>query len=112
MRKSRSLQITDDAAYFLDNFEDILLREGRSSSFVEQFAYELFVVVFGKLSGGAWTDQAKFLGLDQFLPLHSHYRFTEGFVTGQYSANGDQVVLHSLALETSVPEALQRISVA
>jgi hypothetical protein len=112
MRKSRSLRVANEAAFFLDNFEAILLREGCSRSFVEQFAYELYDVVFTKLPAGAWTDQAKFVELDKFLPLHSVYKFTEGFVTGLYSANGDQVVLHWLGIENSGAEALQSISVA
>lgn len=112
MRKSRSLRVANEAAFFLDNFEAILLREGCSRSFVEQFARDLFDVVFDKLPAGGWTDRAQFIERDEFLPSHSVFKFTEGFVTGLYSANADNVVLHSLAMENAVSDAIQSISVA
>jgi hypothetical protein len=47
------------------------------------------------------------VGLDPFLPMHSQYKFTEGYVSGLYSANEDQVVLYSIAIEIPISDVLQ-----
>lgn len=112
MRNKRTLRVAEEAAFFLDNFETILLRQGCARTVVEQFAYELFDVLVGRLPTGAWTDRAQYVGLDPFHPMHSQYRFTEGYVTGLYSANEREVVLYSISIVLPVTNAMAASSVA
>lgn len=112
MRNKRTLRVAEEAAFFLDNFDTILLRQGLSRAVVEQFAYELFDILVGRLPTGAWTDRAQYVGLDPFHPLHSQYRFTEGYVTGLYSANEREVVLYSISVTLPVADAAVATSVA
>ncbi len=111
MRNKRTLKIADEAAFFLEDYETILLRLGYSRALVEQLAYELYEAVFLRLPTGAWTGQAQFLCNDPFHALHSRYRFTEGCVTGVYSANEREVVLYELSVALPTAEALA-VSVA
>lgn len=96
MRNKRTAHIAEEAAFFLDNFEPILLRQGCPRTLVEQFASELFDIVVGRLPTGAWSERAQYVGLDPFHAMHSQYTFTEGYVSGMYSANEDQVILYSV----------------
>ena len=112
MRNKRTVHVAREAALFLDNFETILLREGCARTLVEQFAFELFEVLFERLPTGAWTDRAQFVGLDPFHAMHSQYTFTEGYVSGLYSTNEDQVVLYSITIAVPVSEPLAATSVA
>lgn len=106
MRNKRTLRVADEAAFFLDNFETILLRQGCSRALVEQFAYELYEILVGRLPAGAWTDRAQYVGLDPFHAMHSQYRFTEGYVTGLYSANEREVVLYSISIALPAEDAM------
>ena len=112
MRNKRTVHVAKEAAFFLDNFEAILLRLGCQRTLVEQFAFELFDILVGRLPTGTWTDRAQYIGLDPFHPMHSQYTFTEGYVTGLYSANEDEVVLYSINVAIPVSEPLAATSVA
>jgi hypothetical protein len=112
MRNKRTIHFTDEAAFFLDNFETILLQQGCQRTLVEQFAFEIFEIVFGRLPIGAWSGRAQYIGLDPFHAMHSQYTFTEGYVSGVYSANEDQVILHSITIALPVSEPQTAISVA
>jgi hypothetical protein len=112
MRNKRTVHVAKEAAFFLDNFEAILLRQGCPRTLVEQFAYELFDILVGRLPAGSWTDMAQYVGLDPFHPMHSQYKFTEGYVSGLYSANEDEVVLYSIAIAVPVSESVPATSVA
>jgi hypothetical protein len=112
MRNKRTVHVAKEAAFFLDNFETILLRQGCPRTLVEQFAFELFEILIERLPTGAWTNRAQFVGLDPFHAMHSQYTFTEGYVSGLYSANEDEVVLYSIAIAIPVSEPLSATSVA
>jgi hypothetical protein len=112
MRNKRTVHVAKEAAFFLDNFETILLRQGCPRTLVEQFAYELFDILVGRLPTGSWSDRAQYVGLDPFHPMHSQFKFTEGYVSGLYSANEDEVVLYSIAIAIPVSEPLSATSAA
>jgi hypothetical protein len=112
MRNKRTLHVAKEAAFFLDHFEAILLRQGCPRTLVEQFAFELFEILFERLPTGNWTDRAQYVALDPFHPMHSQYKFTEGYVTGLYSASEDEVVLYSIAIAVPVSVPLAAASVA
>jgi hypothetical protein len=112
MRNKRTLHVAREAAFFLDNFETILLREGCPRSLVEQFAFEIFEILIERLPTGSWTNRAQFVGLDPFHAMHSQYTSTEGYVSGLYSANEYEVVLYSIAIAIPVSEPLAATSVA
>jgi hypothetical protein len=112
MRNKRTVHVAKEAAFFLENFETILLRQRCPRTLVEQFAFELFEILVERLPTGAWTDRAQYVGLDPFHPMHSQYKFTEGYVTGLYGANEDQVVLYSISIAIPVSEPLAATSVA
>ena len=112
MRNKRTVYVAEDAAFFLDNFEAILLCQGCPRALVEQFAFELFDILVGRLPTGTWTDRAQYIGLDPFHPMHSQYTFTEGYVSGLYSANEGQVVLYAITIAVPVFEPLSATAVA
>jgi hypothetical protein len=103
MRQRRSISITASAETFLENYMAKLLREGHPMALVEQFAFELYDIVFERLPRGSLRNGVNYVGLDPFLPKYSQYMFTEGYVRGMYSACGDHVVLYSLSIE--VPDS-------
>jgi hypothetical protein len=112
MRNKRTLHVAREAAFFLDNFEAILLRQGCPRTLVEQFAFEIFEILIERLPTGNWTNRAQFIGLDPFHAMHSQYTFAEGYVSGLYSANENEVVLYSIAIAVPVSEPLAATSVA
>lgn len=112
MKQKRAISITDRAEAVLETFESSLLREGHPPALVEQFASELYEIIFERLPRGSLRNWPGYLGLDPHRDGYSLYFFAESGVLGTYSSCGNHVILYTLSIEPHPVSAALGITAA
>src|SRR5690349_3524786 len=98
----RKVLLEPSAETFLLIYEARLMRQGFSEPQVQVIAALLIDILMTRLPRGGLSVHPNYVGVDQDRPGYSVYKFSEGPIDGQYSCNGDVVIVEVLSFNVLV----------
>ena len=100
----RSVVLTPEANWFVDNCELMLRQMGLGSAGVELVAAHVIQLLWIAVPKAAFLNQPRYCGPDPDRPGFSIFEFREAFVAGKYTSTPESVCV--LVIELNVANIL------